>query len=328
MGLPAGPRAGPAGCRTRGWPALLLALCAGGACTTGAQQPAAVEPVAALGFEALAAIDTQLGAGLERLLAKHLPGASVEPLLAFALPIDTAQFRNTFNITHPATGLQSTRQEFFLLVDAPSPLDTGRSVLRTYETIVAAARCVPGQALQPGCALLDEASAVLQLPKVPVSVYRQGWPDWRPVGAIPENWADDETPWQPLRLAAPPFVIEGEYLYVQLQRGWLSLEFLASDGWYVGGACRGFISDGDPTNDRRPSTVDAPREWLPRLPGGILLTRQLSVREGPREVLRRPAVYLHGWVHLHLPLSPRASDPCRSDCPDVGRHRPLCPADR
>jgi hypothetical protein len=48
----------------------------------------------------LAAISEALGSGIENVLKNHVQGASVEVLLAFALYVDTNQFRNTYNVTN------------------------------------------------------------------------------------------------------------------------------------------------------------------------------------------------------------------------------------
>jgi hypothetical protein len=198
------------------------------------------------------------------------------------------------------------------------PLDGGRSVMRTYETVVESATCERGKISDPGCILLRKAGADLATGKLEPSMFRQGWPGWRPLGANPETWAEDETEWTTLTIRSDEFTVETEYLYVKLTRGWLSEDFLGSSGWYINGECRGFVSDGDLGND---GTSD---EFFPRMPVGLLFTRKLEIRRNNESFFKLTPTYLSGWVHKSIPLSPKQSDPCKKSCPDHDRIAPHC----
>lgn len=234
-----------------------------------------------------------------------------ETKLWFAQYIDTDQYRNTRNVTNPG-GLQAPRHEFFILTDSPFPIDHNRSVLRAYETIVKSANCLSNEFNDdPGCILLRDAKDDLRLPSMPASQFRQGWPDWRPVGANPENWGEKTTTWTPLKLQSDGLEVETEYLYVKLSRGWFSEDFLKSSGWYISGQCGGWISDGNPDNNAQ--NRDA--EFLPQIPVGILLTRKLTITLNGMEIFGLAHTHLSGWVLRAVPLSPQIGDPGRKDCP-------------
>jgi len=296
---------------------ILLFACLNGCTSAGSTsaatvntERAALETASPLTLEMLKRSGDMLSAGIDALIQEHDAGVGADVHLTFPLYVDTQQFRNTLNVANAVTGLDSTRHEFFLLTDPLKPVAGDSSVLRRYEAIVASARCQsdPNES-RPGCVLLTRARDDLNTAAQPPSQFRQGWPDWRPTGANPENWAEDTTIWTPLTVENELFQLTTEYLYIRLSRGWLSDEFLITHGWFVPGECAGYISDGNHFNNRND------KEFLPQYPVGVILVRNLSLNSQGQEVFALSSTYLAGWVNKYLPLTPIYSDPCKSSCP-------------
>ena len=249
-------------------------------------------------------IDRALKAEFEAVLDDSLTDLSIDVNLLLAEYIDTKQYRNTKNIANPG-GLNGTLHEFFLLVDN-LPLNNMGSVLNKYELIVASARCLSMDYVDNlGCTLLSNAIQNLSVPKRMPSQFRPDWPEWRPVGVIPENWAEDKTKWSYLSIKTDRISAQMDYLYVKLLRGWYSEDFINSDGWYIPGKCKGFISDGNPANDHEN------KEFLSRVPVGFLLAKNLVVSTKIDKVWKRKAPHIIAWVYKPLSLSPKSSGPCK-----------------
>ena len=139
---------------------------------------------------------------------------------------------------------------------------------------------------------------------------------WKTVTAEPQlrDWPDAS--WASATLAFERYQVTMEHLFVRLQRPWLADEFLAADGWYLAGACKGAVSDGDHDNNMSPRE----RELLPQVPIGILFARnfRLAASDDASQVpfLAWRAPRLLAWVYRFQPLSPLHSDPCRAGCSD------------
>lgn len=246
-------------------------------------------------------IERALKAEFEAVLDDSLTDLSIDVILLLAEYIDIQQYRNTKSIANPG-GLNSTRHEFFLLVDN---LFMG-SVLNKYELIVASAKCLSMDYVDNvGCTLLSNAIQNLSAPKRMPSQFRPDWPEWRPVGVIPENWAEDNTKWSYLSINTDRIDAQMDYLYVKLLRGWYSEDFINSDGWYIPGKCKGFISDGNPANDHEN------KEFLPRVQVGFLLAKNLVVTTKIDKIWEWKAPHIIAWVYKPLSLSPKSSDPCK-----------------
>jgi hypothetical protein len=262
-------------------------------------------------------IDQALKAEFEAVLNESATDLSIEVILLLAPHIDTRLYRNTKNIANPG-GLNSTLHEFFLLVDNLFPNNMG-SVLSRYEHIVASANCITLDYVDSlGCNLLINAKQNLNAPKRHPNLFRRDWPEWRVVGAVPENWAEDQTLWSYLNINNDRIDAKMDYLYVKLLRPWYSEGFINSDGWYISDRCKGFISDGNPENDKEN------KEFLSRMPLGFVLAKNLVVSDKNRKVWDRRAPHIIAWIYKPLTLSPKYPDPCKQKCPSHEEFKQYC----
>lgn len=254
-------------------------------------------------------------------LAKELSDQIVDISFLLAPSIDINQFRNAKSIVNPS-GTKSAKHEFFIAFDGIFPLKSSRSLLSTYESLIDAAICNEGNRL--ACLLLNNAKSRLAELKIPATLFRQGWPEWRAIDANPIDWADDDQFWEKIAITERTYTLTTDYLYINLQRGWLVEDVFMSNGWYIPQLCRGEISDGDPLNDNNKGSHEG--ELLPRIPTGIILTKNLTIQgnDGENLVLDLKAVHLSGVAYNSLPISPAHSDPCEQSCLDYDADRHMC----
>ncbi|QHS31590.1 hypothetical protein [Piscirickettsia salmonis] len=237
------------------------------------------------------------------------PSLNVAVSLLLAPTLDIKQFRNARSISNP-NGLNAASHDFFITFDGLFPLAGNRSLFRTYKAIVAAAKCVHGKENYPGCIFLRQTVKYLsETPKRNPSLFRQGWPDWLPIDANPIHWADNSTQWIPLTITIGKASLTTKYLYVNLIRPWFSEEFITSHDWYIPGHCRGFISSGRLNEGTIPS-----HELLPIVPTGLIITKDLLIKENGITKFSLISTHLSGWVYKKLPTIPQDAEPNYKHC--------------
>jgi len=288
----------------------IAAACVAG-CATEPASPPPTPPATAAAFDLvdLDVVNRRLGGELTSIL--HLDSASSAAVVMLPFANDLGRVADAAD---PPDTLAS--HDLFLLSDGVDAASPTRSVLRAYQAVIQSARCLPWAGRAPvGCRLLEGAKQLYESTPDRAPPYaRPDFPAWKIVTAAPQAWASPDISWSSAALDVEDYRITMENLFVTLHRPWMSDAFLLADDWYLVGACKGAVSDGEHDND-----ADR-RELLPQVPVGMLLARNFRLTSAQDSTqapfLEWRAPRLIAWVYRRQPIAPLHSDPCRTDCAD------------